>query len=481
MLSRFFVNRPIFAWVIAITIMLAGVLAIFNLPVSQYPNIAPPQVRVTATYPGASAETMSRTVTQVIEQNMTGLDGLIYMSSNSDSTGRMTITLTFVAGTNPDIAQVQVQNKLSMAEPTLPDTVRQLGVQVQKSSASFLQVVGFIDTSGKLTSGDLGDFLTNNIEEPLARLEGVGEVTVFGASYAMRIWMDPALLVKYGLEVSDVMSAISTQNVQVASGDIAGQPTNGKRMITATIRASSLLNTPEQFEQIALKTLPDGSVVRIKDIGEVSLGQETYTFQGRYDGQPSSGVAISLSSGANALATAARVQAKLDELRPFFPEGVEAVIPFDTTPFVRAAMHEVVKTLLEAIVLVVCVMFLFLQNWRATIIPTISVPVVLLGTFAVLALMGYSINMLTMFALVLAIGLLVDDAIVVVENVERVMMERRCDPKTATVESMQQITGALIGIAMVLSAVFVPMAFFGGSRGVIYRQFSVTIVSAMAL
>ena len=481
MLSRFFVNRPIFAWVIAITIMLAGVLAIFNLPVSQYPNIAPPQVRITATYPGASAETMSRTVTQVIEQNMTGLDGLIYMSSNSDSTGRMTITLTFVAGTNPDIAQVQVQNKLSMAEPTLPDTVRQLGVQVQKSSASFLQVVGFIDTSGKLTSGDLGDFLTNNIEEPLARLEGVGEVTVFGASYAMRIWMDPALLVKYGLEVSDVMSAISTQNVQVASGDIAGQPTNGKRMITATIRASSLLTTPEQFEQIALKTLPDGSVVRIKDIGEVSLGQETYTFQGRYDGQPSSGVAISLSSGANALATAARVQAKLDELRPFFPEGVEAVIPFDTTPFVRAAMHEVVKTLLEAIVLVVCVMFLFLQNWRATIIPTISVPVVLLGTFAVLALMGYSINMLTMFALVLAIGLLVDDAIVVVENVERVMMERRCDPKTATVESMQQITGALIGIAMVLSAVFVPMAFFGGSTGVIYRQFSVTIVSAMAL
>ena len=481
MLSRLFVNRPIFAWVIAITIMLAGVLAIFNLPVSQYPNIAPPQVRITATYPGASAETMSRTVTQVIEQNMTGLDGLIYMSSNSDSTGRMTITLTFVAGTNPDIAQVQVQNKLSMAEPTLPDTVRQLGVQVQKSSASFLQVVGFIDTSGKLTSGDLGDFLTNNIEEPLARLEGVGEVTVFGASYAMRIWMDPALLMKYGLETTDVMSAISTQNVQVASGDIAGQPTNGKRMITATIRASSLMNTPEQFEQIALKTLPDGSVVRIKDIGTVGLGQETYTFQGRYDGQPSSGVAISLSSGANALATAARVQAKLEELRPFYPEGVESVIPFDTTPFVRAAMHEVVKTLFEAIVLVVCVMFLFLQNWRATIIPTISVPVVLLGTFAVLALMGYSINMLTMFALVLAIGLLVDDAIVVVENVERVMMERRCDPKTATVESMQQITGALIGIAMVLSAVFVPMAFFGGSTGVIYRQFSVTIVSAMAL
>ena len=481
MLSRFFVNRPIFAWVIAISIMIAGVLAIFNLPVSQYPNIAPPQVTVTATYPGASAETMSRTVTQVIEQNMTGLDGLIYMSSTSDSTGRMTITLTFVAGTNPDIAQVQVQNKLSMAEPTLPDIVRQLGVQVQKSSASFLQVVGFIDNSGKLTSGDLGDFLTNNVEEPLARLEGVGEVTVFGASYAMRIWMDPALLRKYGLETTDVINAIKTQNVQVASGDIAGQPTNGKRLVTATIRASSLMTRPEQFEQISLKTMADGSVVRIKDVANVGLGQETYTFQGRFDGKPSSGIAIKLSAGANALATAARVQEKIDELRPFFPEGVESVIPFDTTPFVRAAMHEVVKTLIEAIVLVVCVMFLFLQNWRATIIPTISVPVVLLGTFGVLSLMGYSINMLTMFALVLAIGLLVDDAIVVVENVERVMVERKCDPKTATIESMQQITGALIGIAMVLSAVFVPMAFFGGSTGVIYRQFSVTIVSAMTL
>ena len=469
MLSRFFVNRPIFAWVIAITIMLAGVLAIFNLPVSQYPNIAPPQVRITATYPGASAETMSRTVTQVIEQNMTGLDGLIYMSSNSDSTGRMTITLTFVAGTNPDIAQVQVQNKLSMAEPTLPDTVRQLGVQVQKSSASFLQVVGFIDTSGKLTSGDLGDFLTNNIEEPLARLEGVGEVTVFGASYAMRIWMDPALLVKYGLEVSDVMSAISTQNVQVASGDIAGQPTNGKRMITATIRASSLLTTPEQFEQIALKTLSDGSVVRIKDIGEVSLGQETYTFQGRYDGQPSSGVAISLSSGANALATAARVQAKLDELRPFFPEGVEAVIPFDTTPFVRAAMHEVVKTLLEAIVLVVCVMFLFLQNWRATIIPTISVPVVLLGTFAVLALMGYSINMLTMFALVLAIGLLVDDAIVVLENVTT-HIERGSEPKQAAIHATNEVAISVIASTLTMIAVFFPLTMVSGMSGVLFRQ-----------
>lgn len=481
MLSRFFVDRPIFAWVIAIVIMLAGALSIFNLPVSQYPNIAPPQVRINATYPGANAETMSRTVTQIIEQNMTGLDGLMYMSSTSDSTGRMEITLTFVAGTNPDIAQVQVQNKLSAAEPNLPDTVRQLGVTVDKSSASFLMVVGFIDKTGRLGSGDLGDFLTNNIEEPLARLEGVGETEVFGASYAMRIWMDPGLLMKYGLEPSDVISAIQSQNVQVAAGDIAGQPTNGKRMITATIRASSMLSTPEQFENIVLKSQTDGSTVRIKDIGTVNLGQETYTFQGRYDGKPSSGIAIYLSAGANALDTAKRVQEKVAELAPFFPEGVETVVPFETTPFVRAAIHEVVKTLIEAIILVVCVMYLFLQNWRATIIPTIAVPVVLLGTFAVLSVLGFSINVLTMFAMVLAIGLLVDDAIVVVENVERVMSEDKCDPRTATIKSMNQITGALVGIAMVLSAVFIPMAFFGGSTGIIYRQFSVTIVSAMVL
>ena len=481
MLSRFFVDRPIFAWVIAIVIMLAGALSIFNLPVSQYPNIAPPQVRINATYPGANAETMSRTVTQIIEQNMTGLDGLMYMSSTSDSTGRMAITLTFVAGTNPDIAQVQVQNKLSAAEPNLPDTVRQLGVTVDKSSASFLMVVGFIDKTGRLGSGDLGDFLTNNIEEPLARLEGVGETNVFGASYAMRIWMDPGLLMKYGLEPSDVMSAIQSQNVQVAAGDIAGQPTNGKRMITATIRASSMLSTPEQFENIVLKSQSDGTTVRTKVIGTVNLGQETYSLQCRYEGKPSSGIAIYLSAGANALETAKRVQDKVAELEPFFPEGVETVIPFETTPFVRAAIHEVVKTLIEAIILVVCVMYLFLQNWRATIIPTIAVPVVLLGTFGVLSMLGFSINVLTMFAMVLAIGLLVDDAIVVVENVERVMSEDKCDPRTATIKSMNQITGALVGIAMVLSAVFIPMAFFGGSTGIIYRQFSVTIVSAMVL
>lgn len=481
MLSRFFVERPIFAWVVAIVIMLVGALAIFNLPVSQYPNIAPPQVTINATYPGASAETMSRTVTQVIEKDMTGLDGLIYMNSSADSTGRMTVTLTFEAGTNPDIAQVQVQNKLKKAESSLPETVTRLGVSVDKSSASFLMVVGFVDRTGRMNSGDLGDFLTNNVEETLSRVKGVGEATVFGASYAMRIWMDPGLLMKYGLQPSDVSAAISAQNVQVAAGDIAGQPTNGKRMITATLRASSLMTTPEEFENITLKTLADGSVVRIKDIGEVGLGQETYTFEGKFDGVPSSGIAIKLSSGANALGTADRVRAKVAELSPYFPEGVEVIYPFDTTPFVKAALEEVVKTLIEAIILVVCVMYLFLQNWRATIIPTIAVPVVLLGTFGVLGALGYSINMLTMFALVLAIGLLVDDAIVVVENVERVMSEEGTDAKTATIKSMGQIQGALIGIAMVLSAVFIPMAFFGGSTGVIYRQFSVTIVSAMVL
>ena len=353
----------------------------------------------------------------------------------------------------------------------MPEIVKRLGVVVQKSSASFLMVVGFVDRSHRMNSGDLGDYLTNNIEEPLARVKGVGETTVFGASYAMRIWMDPELMNKYKLMPSDVSSAISQQNVQVAAGDIAGQPTNGKRMITATIRASSLMTTSDEFANIALKTMPDGSVVRIKDIGTVELGQETYTFEGKFDGYPSSGIAIKLAAGANALDTAARVRDKVQELSAYFPEGVEVIYPFDTTPFVKKALEEVVKTLIEAIILVVGVMYLFLQNWRATIIPTI----------AVLGILGYSINMLTMFGLVLAIGLLVDDAIVVVENVERVMSEEGADPRSATIKSMGQIQGALIGIAMVLSAVFIPMAFFGGSTGVIYRQFSVTIVSSMVL
>ena len=515
MLSRFFVDRPIFAWVVAIVIMLAGALAINTLPVSQYPNIAPPQITITATYPGANAETMSRTVTQVIEQEMTGLDGFMYMSSNSDSTGRMYnlgvvysddtesgfthsyfapilqsfkqeaerrgYDITFIAGTNPDIAQVQVQNKLSKAETRLPQTVRQLGVTVEKSKASFLMVVAFIDETHKLSSGDLGDYLVNNVKEPVARVKGVGQVTVFGASYAMRVWMDPGKLYKYSLQPSDVIAAIESQNVQVAAGDIAGQPTNGKRMIAATVRASYLLNTPEQFDNIALKSLSDGSVVRIKDIGYSEIGQQTYTFEGKFNNQPSSAMAISLAAGANSLETSRLVREKIEELSPYYPEGIKVVYPADTTLFVKEAMKEVVKTLIEAIILVIVVMYLFLQNPRATIIPTIAVPVVLLGTLGVLGLMGYSINMLTMFALVLAIGLLVDDAIIVVENVERVMTEDKTSAREATLKSMSQISGALIGVAVVLSAVFIPMAFFGGSTGVIYRQFSVTIVSAMTL
>lgn len=481
MLSRFFVNRPIFAIVIAIAISLAGLMAIFNLPVSQYPRIAPPKVTITASYPGASAETISRTVTQIIEQQMTGLDGLIYMSSTSDSTGRAQIVLTFNADTNPDIAQVQVQNHLSIAESTLPEVVQQMGVTVEKSAASFLMVVGFIDHNKRMTSTDIGDYLVNSVKEPLGRVPGVGQVTVFGSSYAMRIWMDPNLLTKYSLQPSDVIAAIKAQNVQIAAGSIGGLPSDGKRLVTLNVKSTGMLETPEDFANIALKTTTDGSVVRIRDIGYTELGAQTYNFQANYNGQPASAMAIELASGANALETAQAVKDRVAQLAPYFPDGLDVVYPFETTPFVTAAMHEVVKTLIEAIILVIVVMYLFLQNWRATIIPTVTVPVVLLGTFGVLAVMGYSINMLTMFALVLAIGLLVDDAIVVVENVERVMATDNSDPKTATVKSMQEITGALIGIAMVLSAVFIPMAFFGGSTGIIYRQFSVTIVSAMVL
>ncbi len=481
MLSRFFVNRPIFAWVIAIVIMLAGLLAIRTLPVSQYPDIAPPQIRVWAQYPGANAETVARTVTQVIEENMTGLDGMLYMSSQSDSTGLASIRITFEAGTNPDIAQVQVQNKLSVVESKLPEAVRRIGITVKKSAPSFLMSLAFYDKTGKLSGDDLGDFLINNIKEPVSRIQGVGDVECFGASYAMRIWIDPDKLYKYNLQPSDVVNAISSQNVQIAAGDIGAEPVGSQRLITAKIRASSLMERPEQFEEIAIVTQKDGSVVRIKDVGRVELGKQIYQFGGIYNGQSASGMAISMAAGGNAKQVSKDVRAKLEELRPFYPEGVDLVYTMDTTRFVDAAMHEVFKTLVEAIILVVCVMYLFLQNRRATIIPTIAVPVVLLGTIAVMGLMGYSINMLTMFGLVLAIGLLVDDAIVVVENVERVMSQDLSDPREATVKSMNQITGALIGIAMVLSAVFIPMAFFGGSTGVIYRQFSVTIVSAMVL
>ena len=480
-MSKFFIDRPIFAWVIAIVIMLAGVLSITQLPVSQYPQIAPPQVTITATYPGASAQTIENTVTQQIEQAMTGLDGYLYMTSNSDSSGRVSIDITFEAGTDPDIAQVQVQNRLKTVESSLPQVVQQLGVDVDKSSANFLMVVGFVDKYGKMTSADLSDYLVNNVQEPLSRLTGVGEVEVFGSSYSMRVWLDPNKLYKYALSTSEVISAIEEQNVQVSSGAIGNLPSADRYELNATIESMSLLQTVEDFENIMVKTSTDGSRVLLKDVARVEMGQESYNVIALYNGKESTGLAISLATGANAMDTSERVTARLQEMEANFPDGMEWVIPYDTTPFVRISIQEVVRTLFEAIVLVVCVMFLFLQNWRATLIPTIAVPVVLLGTFGILSVMGYSINVLTMFAMVLAIGLLVDDAIVVVENVERVMRTEGLSPKEATVKSMQQIQGALVGIAMVLSAVFIPMAFFGGSTGVIYRQFSVTIVAAMVL
>lgn len=481
MFSRFFIDRPVFSWVIAIVIMLAGLLSISTLPVSQYPEIAPPLVSITATYPGASAQTIENSVTQIIEQNLTGLDGYMYMSSESDSSGRISITVTFEAGTNPDMAQVQVQNKIQTAITSLPQVVQDLGVTIQKTSANFLMLVGLISTDHSLSATDLGDYLVANMQEPLARVSGVGEAQVFGAQYAMRIWLDPDKLVKYQLTPADVISAVEAQNAQVSTGSIAGQPTDGRQEYTATISSASMLETPEEFRNILLKVTQAGANVYLRDVAEVAIGQESYTAFGTYNGYPSAGMAIKLASGSNALETQAAVVAAVESMRPNFPPSVEVVYPFDTTPFVRAALHEVVKTLVEAIILVVFVMYLFLQNWRATIIPTIAVPVVLLGTFAMLAITGFSINMLTMFAMVLAIGLLVDDAIVVVENVERVMREDGSSAHDATVKSMGQITGALVGIAMVLSAVFIPMAFFGGSTGVIYRQFSITIVSAMAL
>ena len=480
-MSRFFLGRPIFAWVIAIVIMLAGILSITRLPVSQYPQIAPPQVTITATYPGASAETIENTITQQIEQAMTGLDGYLYMTSNSDSSGRVSIDITFEAGTNPDIAQVQVQNRLKTVENSLPQVVQQLGVNVDKSAANFLMVVGFVDKNGKMSSADLSDYLVNNVQEPLSRITGVGEVEVFGSSYSMRIWLDPEKLHKYSLSTDEIVAAIEEQNVQVSSGAIGNLPSNTRYELNATINSMSLLETVADFENIMVKTSMDGSRVLIKDVARVEMGEESYNVIALYNGRQSTGMAISLASGANAMATSDRVKARLNEMQVNFPDGMEWVVPFDTTPFVRISIQEVVRTLFEAIVLVVCVMFLFLQNWRATLIPTIAVPVVLLGTFGVLQAMGYSINVLTMFAMVLAIGLLVDDAIVVVENVERVMRTEGLTPREATEKSMGQIQGALVGIAMVLAAVFVPMAFFGGSTGIIYRQFSVTIVSAMVL
>ncbi|WP_298144997.1 efflux RND transporter permease subunit [uncultured Acinetobacter sp.] len=480
-MAQFFIHRPIFAWVIALVIMLAGILTLSKMPIAQYPTIAPPTVTVSATYPGASADTVENTVTQIIEQQMNGLDGLRYISSNSAGNGQASITLNFDQGIDPDIAQVQVQNKLQSATALLPEDVQRQGVRVTKSGASFLQVLSFYSPDGELTANDIKDYVNSNISEPLSRVAGVGEVQVFGGSYAMRIWLDPAKMASLKVTPSDVSNAIRTQNSQVAVGQLGGAPAAPGTVLNATVTAQSLLQTPEQFANIFLKNTADGAQVRLGDVAKVELGADNYQFDSTYNGKPAGGVAIKLATGANALDTAQAVEARLQELRPNYPTGLKDELAFDTTPFIELSIKSVVKTLIEAIILVFIVMFLFLQNWRATIIPTMAVPVVVLGTFAVINVFGFSVNTLTMFAMVLAIGLLVDDAIVVVENVERVMVEDHLDPVTATEISMKQISGALIGITSVLSAVFVPMAFFGGTTGVIYRQFSITLVTAMVL
>ena len=480
-MPNFFIDRPIFAWVIAIIIMLAGGLSILKLPIAQYPTIAPPEISITAMYPGADAETVQNTVTQVIEQNMNGIDHLMYMSSNGDSTGTATITLTFESGTDPDIAQVQVQNKLALATPLLPQEVQQQGISVEKASSSFLMVVGVINTNGTMNQDDISDYVAANMKDAISRTSGVGDVQLFGSQYAMRIWMDPNKLNNFQLTPVDVISALKAQNAQVAAGQLGGTPPVKGQQLNASIVAQTRLTNTEEFGNILLKVNQDGSQVRLRDVAKIELGGENYDVIAKFNGQPASGLGIKLATGANALDTANAIRAELKKMEPFFPSGLKIVYPYDTTPFVQISIHEVVKTLVEAIILVFLVMYLFLQNFRATLIPTNAVPVVLLGTFAILALFGFSINTLTMFGMVLAIGLLVDDAIVVVENVERVMAEEGLPPKEATRKSMGQIQGALVGIAMVLSAVFIPMAFFGGSTGAIYRQFSITIVSAMAL
>jgi hydrophobe/amphiphile efflux-1 (HAE1) family protein len=480
-MAKFFIDRPIFAWVLAIILMLAGALAIRTLPVAQYPPIAPPAVAISVNYPGASAETVQSTVVQVIEQQLSGIDHLLYFSSESDKDGSMTITLNFEQGTNPDIAQVQVQNKLQLAIPDLPPEVQQQGLRVAKATKNFLLVVAFYSEDGSMSPYDIADFIASSVQDPVSRTPGVGDYILFGSQYAMRVWLDPARLNNFSLTPVDVGNAIQAQNVQVASGELGGLPSIHGNELNATVVGPSRLKDASQFGSILLRVNPDGSQVRLRDVGRIELGAESYALNGKFDGHPASGLAIKLSQGANALDTADNVRATLKKLEPYFPRGMKEAIPYDTTPFVKISIEDVVKTLFEAIFLVFCVMFLFLQNLRATIIPTIAIPVVLLGTFAVLSAFGYSINVLTMFAMVLAIGLLVDDAIVVIENVERVMAEEGLSPRDATRKSMEQITGALVGIALVLTAVFLPMAFFTGSTGVIYRQFSVTIVSAMIL
>jgi HAE1 family hydrophobic/amphiphilic exporter-1/multidrug efflux pump len=480
-MARFFIDRPVFAWVISILIMGIGLLSISTLPVAQYPQIAPPTVSVNAVYPGASAETVANTVTQTIEQQLTGLDGMRYMSSSSTSSGTASITLTFETGTDPDIAQVQVQNKISQATALLPEAVQRQGVTVQKSSSGFLMVIAVISEDGSMDQADLSDYLNSNLVDAFSRIEGVGGTQVFGAKYAMRIWLDPSKLAAFNMTPSDVVGAVSVQNAQISAGAFGSLPAVDGQAFTATLTAQSLLQTPDDFNNIILRSEANGGLVLLEDVARVEIGAENYSTIAAYNGKPSSGMAIQLAPGANALDTSERVREKIEEYSAFFPEGMTYVIPYDTTPFIEISIHEVQKTLMEAIGLVFLVMLLFLQNLRATLIPTLAVPVVLLGTFGILAAFGYTINVLTMLAMVLAIGLLVDDAIVVVENVERIMEEEGLSPREATRKSMDQITGALIGIALVLSAVFVPMAFFGGSTGVIYRQFAITIVSAMTL
>ncbi|WP_283011371.1 efflux RND transporter permease subunit [Cronobacter turicensis] len=480
-MANFFIQRPIFAWVLAIIMMMAGALAILQLPIAQYPTIAPPAIAVSATYPGADAQTVQDTVTQVIEQNMNGIDNLMYMSSTSDSAGGVTVTLTFTSGTDPDIAQVQVQNKLQLAMPLLPQEVQQQGVSVEKSSSSYLLVAGFISDNPLLTQEDIADYVSSDVKDTISRTNGVGDVQLFGAQYAMRIWLDTHAMNNYQLTPLDVINQLKAQNNQIAAGQLGGTPAVPGQQLNASIIAQTRLKDPQEFGRVMLKVNPDGSQVRLRDVARIELGGENYNMLTKINGQPATGLGIKLATGANALDTAKAIKTTLADLQHYFPQGMKVVYPYDTTPFVKISIHEVVKTLFEAIVLVFLVMYLFLQNLRATLIPTIAVPVALLGTFAVLAAFGYSINTLTMFGMVLAIGLLVDDAIVVVENVERVMVEEKLPPKEATQLSMSQIQGALVGIAMVLSAVFVPMAFFGGSTGAIYRQFSVTIVSSMAL
>lgn len=480
-MSRFFIERPVFAWVIAIIIMLIGIIAIFRLPIEQYPSIAPPSVSINAIYPGASAKTLEDSVTQIIEQSLVGIDNMRYFSSTSDSSGMVTVTVTFEPGTNPDIAQVQVQNKIQAVLPLLPSSVQQQGIVVAKANKNFLLVAGFYSEKGNVSQHELGDILNSTIKDNISRINGVGSIIVFGEENSMRIWLDPHKLISYQLAVNDIINALNAQNVDVSAGQIGGLPSIKGQQINATVNVASLLQTVTDFEKIILRVNQNGSQLRLKDVARVELGSQSYDRIIRYKRKPAAGIAVSLAAGANALTAAAAVKDRLKEMQPILPPDVKITYPYDTTPFIKFSIKEVVRTLFEAIALVFIVMYLFLQNFRTTLIPTIAVPVVLLGTFGILSIAGFSINILTLFAMVLSIGLLVDDAIVVVENVERLIHEKGLSPKEATYQSMEEITGALIGIAVVLSAVFIPMAFFSGSSGAIYRQFSITLVSAMGL